>query len=231
MGQAAYFSDGQRNLQVGLAACKDAAACSSINQRKLNFYMRALWGRATADAADRGTTVETRAGQPALISRSINVACCRMPIDTCFHRIEGIDLYRAAVAHAAAHLAYSDEACNRGRYGLSPCSNCSVDRHCSRMRASSIPRLSAGFRGCCRLWLQLYSRRPWQDSANRMRQTMQLSTHFWGIGLARLPDSVYCDGWIRLASRTILARGLALQHLDQEDQPRSLALEFGHRMP
>jgi nitric oxide reductase NorD protein len=72
------------------------------NQRKLNFYLRALWGR---DFFLRPTSgdYESREGlKPFIEGRVIHLP------DACddFAGVPGRDLYRAAAAHAAAHLVY-----------------------------------------------------------------------------------------------------------------------------
>ncbi len=73
------------------------------NQRKLNFYLRALWGR---DFFLRPTSgdVETREGyRPYIENRVIHLPDAYDD----WHGLSGKDLYRAAATHAAAHLAYT----------------------------------------------------------------------------------------------------------------------------
>ncbi len=73
------------------------------NQRKLNFYLRAFWGR---DFFMRPTSgdYETREGYRAFIeSRVIHLPDA---FDD-FAGLPGKDLYRATAAHAAAHLVYT----------------------------------------------------------------------------------------------------------------------------
>lgn len=72
-------------------------------QRKLNFYLRALWGR---DFFLRPTSgdFETREGlRPYIEQRVIHVADAYDD----FGDVAGKELYRAAAAHAAAHLMYT----------------------------------------------------------------------------------------------------------------------------
>lgn len=75
------------------------------NQRKLNFYLRALWGR---DFFLRPTSgdYETREGYKPFIEQRI----IHLPdaFDD-YADIPGKELYRAAAAHAAAHIAYTRE--------------------------------------------------------------------------------------------------------------------------
>jgi len=73
------------------------------NQRKLTFYLRALWGR---DFFLRPTSgdVETREGcRPYIESRVIHMPDAYDD----WHDQPGKDLYRAAATHAAAHLVYT----------------------------------------------------------------------------------------------------------------------------
>ncbi len=73
------------------------------NQRKLNFYLRAFWGR---DFFLRPTSgdYETREGyRPFIESRVIHLPDAYDD----YAGLPGKDLYRAAAAHAAAHLVYT----------------------------------------------------------------------------------------------------------------------------
>ena len=74
-------------------------------QRKLNFYLRAFWGR---DFFLRPTSgdYETREGyRPFIEKRVIHLPDAYDD----FAGIPGMELYRAAAAHAAAHLVYTHE--------------------------------------------------------------------------------------------------------------------------
>lgn len=99
---AAYFglesADSQARLQQ-----ERRGTLFVDNQRKLNFYLRALWGR---DFFLRPTSgdFETREGyQPYLEQRVIHLPDA---FDD-FAGIPGRELYRAACAHLAAHLVYT----------------------------------------------------------------------------------------------------------------------------
>ena len=73
------------------------------NQRKLNFYLRAFWGR---DFFMRPTSgdYETREGyKPYIEMRMIHMPDAFDDFDG----LPGKDLYRATAAHAAAHLVYT----------------------------------------------------------------------------------------------------------------------------
>ena len=102
--QLAYFdlksADSQAMLQ------KERRGTLLIdNQRKLNFYLRAFWGR---DFFMRPTSgdYETREGyKPFIETRVIHLPDA---YDN-FAGLPGKELFRAAAAHAAAHLVYTRE--------------------------------------------------------------------------------------------------------------------------
>ncbi len=102
--QMAYFdlrsADSQAMLQ------KERRGTLFIdNQRKLNFYLRAFWGR---DFFMRPTSGDygTREGyKPFIENRVIHLADAYDD----YAGLPGKDLYRAAAAHAAAHLVYTRE--------------------------------------------------------------------------------------------------------------------------
>lgn len=102
--QIAYFdlqsADSQAMLQ------KERRGTLFIDsQRKLNFYLRAFWGR---DFFLRPTSgdYDTREGyKPYIENRVIHLPDAYDD----YAGLPGKDLYRAAAAHAAAHLAYTKE--------------------------------------------------------------------------------------------------------------------------
>jgi len=102
--QLAYFdlksADSQAMLQ------KERRGSLFIdNQRKLNFYLRAFWGR---DFFLRPTSgdYETREGyRPFIETRVIHLPDAYDD----FAGLPGKDLYRASAAHAAAHLVYTTQ--------------------------------------------------------------------------------------------------------------------------
>ena len=74
-------------------------------QRKLNFYLRALWGRAFFMRPTSGD-FETRQGlQPFIEDWFLHLPDA---FDT-YHGISGVEIYRAATAHCAAHLVYTKQ--------------------------------------------------------------------------------------------------------------------------
>ncbi len=75
------------------------------NQRKLNFYLRALWGRAFFMRPTAGDYESRRGLKPYIEDFQIHVPDAYDP----FHGIDGMEIYRAATAHAAAHMVFTRE--------------------------------------------------------------------------------------------------------------------------
>ena len=75
------------------------------NQRKLNFYLRALWGRAFFMRPTAGDYESRRGLKPFIEDFQIHVPDAYDP----FHGIDGMEIYRATTAHAAAHLVFTRE--------------------------------------------------------------------------------------------------------------------------
>ncbi|MGB0721721.1 MAG: nitric oxide reductase activation protein NorD [Gammaproteobacteria bacterium] len=73
------------------------------NQRKLNFYLRALWGRAFFMRPTAGDYESRRGLKPFIEDFQIHLPDAFDP----FRGIDGIEIYRAAAAHAAAHMVYT----------------------------------------------------------------------------------------------------------------------------
>ncbi len=102
--QAAYFNLESADSQAVLQ--KERRGTLFVdNQRKLNFYLRALWGR---DFFLRPTAgdYESREGlKPYIEDRVIHVPDAYDD----YGGIPGGELYRASCTHAAAHMAYGHE--------------------------------------------------------------------------------------------------------------------------
>ena len=75
------------------------------NQRQLNFYLRALWGRAFFMRPTSGDLDAASGYRPFIEGGVIYLPDAYDD----YSGVPGKDLYRAAAAHAAAHLAYTDE--------------------------------------------------------------------------------------------------------------------------
>ena len=178
-------------------------------QRKLNFYLRALWGRALPMRPTSGD-VETRAGnRPFIEDYQLHLPDA---YDACYG-IDGLDVYRAAVAHAAAHLEYSDE-----RFPIDTldalqlcCIELIEDGRVEYLACQRFP-------GLRRLWLGFFVA-ALHDSATALDATV---AQFLRIARALL-DPEYHDeaGWIRDLATAFWSA------VDQQQPPRLLALELG----
>ncbi|MDH5613149.1 MAG: nitric oxide reductase activation protein NorD [Gammaproteobacteria bacterium] len=73
-------------------------------QRKLNFYLRALWGR---DFFIRPTGADYTDFRPYIEHRILHMPDAVDNIDQQGMHIPGLELYRATAAHMAAHMCYS----------------------------------------------------------------------------------------------------------------------------
>ncbi|MBF0244277.1 MAG: nitric oxide reductase activation protein NorD [Planctomycetes bacterium] len=103
-GQMAYFAL-QTETSRSILQAERRGTLFIDNQRKLNFYLRALWARAFFMRPTAGD-FETRQGiRPYIEAFQIHVPDA---FDT-FRGINGIEIYRATVAHAAAHMVYTRE--------------------------------------------------------------------------------------------------------------------------
>jgi hypothetical protein len=103
-GQMAYFglkTDSSRSVLQ-----KERRGTLFVdNQRKLNFYLRALWARAFFMRPTSGD-YESKAGlKPFIENFQIHLPDA---YDT-FRSISGMDVYRASAAHCAAHMVYTRE--------------------------------------------------------------------------------------------------------------------------
>ncbi|MCW8826844.1 MAG: VWA domain-containing protein [Gammaproteobacteria bacterium] len=73
-------------------------------QRKLNFYLRALWGR---DFFLRPTGADYTEFKPFIESRIFHMPDAVDDLGSDENMIAGMELYRATAAHMAAHMAYT----------------------------------------------------------------------------------------------------------------------------
>ncbi len=103
-GQMAYFAL-QSDSSRAVMQRERRGTLFIDNQRKLNFYLRALWGRAFFMKPTAGD-YETRRGiRPFIEDWFVHVPDA---FDN-YGEITGIEIYRASVAHAAAHMVYTQE--------------------------------------------------------------------------------------------------------------------------
>ncbi|GJL81201.1 MAG: hypothetical protein DHS20C01_08350 [marine bacterium B5-7] len=104
-GQVAYFGLQTETSQAVLKKERRGTLLVD-NQRKLNFYLRALWGRAFFMRPTTGD-YESRTGLRPYIENG------QMYLPDAFDDlsdVSGLALYRAATAHSAAHIVYTRSA-------------------------------------------------------------------------------------------------------------------------
>lgn len=75
-------------------------------QRKLNFYLRALWGR---NFFLRPSGADYTDFRPYIEQRIIHMPDAVDDVGPADNKIPGLELYRATAAHMAAHMCYSSE--------------------------------------------------------------------------------------------------------------------------
>jgi nitric oxide reductase NorD protein len=179
------------------------------NHRKLNFYLRALWGRTFFMRPTSGD-YETREGSRPFIEDYL----IHLPdaFDR-YHDIDGIDIYRAAAAHAAAHIAYTKQAISAA--GLTPAQQCFIDLfEDARIEYLAYQR----FPGLRRLWLRFFEYALDDDAADYHQIVLQMLR----IGRSLL-DPGYQDDerWIRQTTAGFRAE------LEQDPGKVSTAREYG----
>ncbi len=102
--QRAYFALASRESQAILQQERRGTLLID-NQRQLHLYLRALWGRAFFMRPTAGDLDTPESRRPFIQSAVIYLPDAYDD----YRGLPGKDLYRAAAAHAAAHLAYTDE--------------------------------------------------------------------------------------------------------------------------
>jgi hypothetical protein len=104
-GQMAYFglkTDSSRSVLQ-----KERRGTLFVdNQRKLNFYLRALWARAFFMRPTSGDYESRQGLRPYIEGFQVHLPDAYDP----FNGIDGVEIYRAAAAHCAAHMMYTTQA-------------------------------------------------------------------------------------------------------------------------
>lgn len=101
-GQMAYFALKTESSKAILKSERRGTLFVN-NQRKLNFYLRALWARAFFLRPTAGDFESRRGLKPFVENFQIHVPDAFDP----FRGIDGLEIYRAACAHCAAHMVYT----------------------------------------------------------------------------------------------------------------------------
>ena len=101
----AYFSMESADSKAMLQKERAGVLFNKV-QRKLNFYLRALWGR---DFFLRPTGADYTDFRPYIEHRILHLPDAVDDIGSDDNKVAGLELYRATAAHMAAHMCYSSE--------------------------------------------------------------------------------------------------------------------------
>ncbi|MES9957837.1 MAG: nitric oxide reductase activation protein NorD [Sedimenticola sp.] len=101
-----YFSLQSQDAQAMLQQERRGVLFIDV-QRKLNFYLRALWGR---DFFLRPTGADYTDFRPYIDNLIIHMPDAVDDVGPDDNKVTGMELYRATAAHMAAHMAYTESA-------------------------------------------------------------------------------------------------------------------------
>jgi len=136
-------------------------------QRKLNFYLRALWGR---DFFVRPTGADYTDFRPYVDNRILYVPDALDDIKDGENSIQGLEVYRATVAHMAAHMMYTNQSMSAEQ--LSPAQMFFIGLlEDARVEYKAIK----AFPGMKKLWISLMSV---QDLEPAEHPTMEILENF-----------------------------------------------------
>jgi hypothetical protein len=174
-GQMAYF--GLKSESSRAVLQKERRGTLFVdNQRKLNFYLRALWGRAFFMRPTSGDYENRQGLRPFIADWFIHLPDAFDDIEG----IKGIDVYRATAAHCAAHMVYT-------RQGISAEELTPLHMKCIELfEDARVEHLAIqDFPGMKKLWLAFFAlekvplEHPALDFMLRMAHTLM--------------DETYCD--------------------------------------
>jgi hypothetical protein len=172
-GQMAYF--GLKTESSRAVLQKERRGTLFVdNQRRLNFYLRALWARAFFMRPTSGD-YESREGlRPYIEDFQVHLP----DAFDAWHGISGVEVYRAAAAHCAAHMVYTQAPLSAEQ--LSPAQM----QFIALFEDARIEYLAMrDFPGLKKLWLQFFTapmtpsddyqeRHPMVDLMDRMAQAL-----------------------------------------------------------
>jgi hypothetical protein len=154
-GQMAYFSlktDSSRSILQS----ERRGTLFVDNQRRLNFYLRALWARAFFMRPTAGDFESRQGIRPYIEDFQIHVPDAFDP----FRGIDGMEVYRATAAHAAAHMVYTREPISAEELSQAQM------RFIELFEDARIEYLAySEFPGLRKLWLKFFT--AYRDPANR----------------------------------------------------------------
>ena len=157
-GQIAYFSLQTDSSRAVLKAERRGTLFVN-NQRKLNFYLRALWGRSFFMRPTAGDFENRRGLRPFIEDFQVHVP----DAFDAFRGIDGIEIYRAAAAHCAAHMVYTREPISAEELSQAQM------RFIELFEDARVEYLAyREFPGLRKLWLSFFT--AYRDPANREEQ-------------------------------------------------------------
>ena len=164
-GQMAYF--GLKSESSRSVLQKERRGTLFIdNQRKLNFYLRALWGRAFFMRPTAGDYESRRGLKPFIEDFQVHLPDAFDP----FRGIDGMEIYRAAAAHAAAHMVFTREPVSAEQLSQAQM------RFIELFEDARVEYLAyREFPGLRKLWLSFFTAEPGQDDEfGEVHETMDL---------------------------------------------------------
>ncbi|MCB1735037.1 MAG: nitric oxide reductase activation protein NorD [Gammaproteobacteria bacterium] len=164
-GQMAYFALKTESSKAILKAERRGTLFVN-NQRKLNFYLRALWGRSFFMRPTSGD-FETRKGLKPFIE---NFQVHLPDAYDAFRGIDGLDIYRATAAHCAAHMVYTRDPISGEELSQAQM------RFIELFEDARVEYLAySEFPGLRKLWLSFFTTKPEKDDEyGKPHETMDL---------------------------------------------------------
>jgi len=164
-GQLAYFALKTESSKAILKSERRGTLFVN-NQRKLNFYLRALWARSFFMRPTAGDFESRQGIRPFIEHFQIHVPDAFDP----FRGIDGMDLYRATAAHCAAHMVYTREPISAEQLSQAQMRMIELfeDARVEFLAYSEFP-------GLRKLWLKFFTAQPDKDDAyGQPHETMDL---------------------------------------------------------
>ncbi len=164
-GQMAYF--GLQTESSRSVLQKERRGTLFIdNQRKLNFYLRALWARAFLMRPTSGDYESRHGLKPYIEDFQVHIPDAFDP----FRGIDGIEVYRAAAAHCAAHMVYTTDPISAEQLSQAQmrCIELFEDARVEYLAYREFP-------GLRKLWLSFFTAEPGKDDEQQeVHESMDL---------------------------------------------------------
>ncbi|WP_294945291.1 VWA domain-containing protein [Sulfurivirga sp.] len=160
-GQVKYFALETEDAQSMLQKVRKGTLFVDT-QRKLNFYLRALWGR---DFFLRPTAADHEGFRPYITERVMHVPDAVDDIG----EVSGLDVYRGMAAHMAAHMMYTSGP-QEGASALTPAQKWFIAfAEDARVEWCAL----RDFPGLCAIWGGMMPREPADSYEHRTMRTLE----------------------------------------------------------